>query len=500
MYKKIISNTLSQISSKIATALISIVLLSILTNYLSLELFGLYNKIYNYLGIFAFLADLGLYTIAIREISHNAKEELKIIGNVMTLRAILWVSIIGLSLLIATFLPGYNSLLSLQSIAIIGVFTLFSLMNSSILALMQAKMKIEFNLISTIVWKLLNIAMIAIVVFFLYPKQGGIIEDRAFLLIMCAGLLWISVQTILNFLYASKMSQLKFLFDWEYIRHIIKITLPYGIALFLSVVYFKVDIILLSLIEPLSTSNISVALYSLPMKIVEVIMIVWGYYLSSILPALSTYFANKDTFQVQKLIYFSFRVLYSLWVLVLLLWMLFKERIIELIANKEYIHAPHIYSSSDVFFIVLLVAFFFFLSSIFNYVLIATKNESRILKINIFVTLINILGNILLIPKFSFMWSAIVTVISQITLLILWFFATKDILHLKWNPEYTFSVGGFAICLYFFGRYILEIVHLWKFLEIFIFGSLFALIYAWCIAFLSRREITAHFLWSRSSH
>ena len=271
----------------------------------------------------------------------------------MTLRAILWVGIIGLSLLIATFLPGYNSLLSLQSIAIIGVFTLFSLMNSSILALMQAKMKIEFNLISTIVWKLLNIAMIAIVVFFLYPKQGGIIEDRAFLLIMCAGLLWISVQTILNFLYASKMSQLKFLFDWEYIRYIIKITLPYGIALFLSVVYFKVDIILLSLIEPLSTSNISVALYSLPMKIVEVIMIVWGYYLSSILPALSTYFANKDTFQVQKLIYFSFRVLYSLWVLVLLLWMLFKERIIELIANKEYIHAPHIYSSSDVFFIVL---------------------------------------------------------------------------------------------------------------------------------------------------
>jgi hypothetical protein len=43
--------------------------------------------------------------------------------------------------------------------------------------------------------------------------------------------------------------------------------------LFLSVVYFKVDVVLLSLFEEKSISNTSIALYSLPMKIVEVLMV-----------------------------------------------------------------------------------------------------------------------------------------------------------------------------------------------------------------------------------
>lgn len=58
MYRKIASNTLAQIVSKMMTAIISIVLIGILTKYLPIEQYGAYNKVYNYLGIFAFLADL----------------------------------------------------------------------------------------------------------------------------------------------------------------------------------------------------------------------------------------------------------------------------------------------------------------------------------------------------------------------------------------------------------------------------------------------------------
>jgi len=43
--------------------------------------------------------------------------------------------------------------------------------------------------------------------------------------------------------------------------------------LFLSVVYFKVDVILLSLLEAPQQADISIALYGLPMKIVEVLMV-----------------------------------------------------------------------------------------------------------------------------------------------------------------------------------------------------------------------------------
>ena len=58
MLKKIALNTLSQILSKGITSIISLFLISVLTKYLPIEMYGQYNKVYNYLAIFAFLADL----------------------------------------------------------------------------------------------------------------------------------------------------------------------------------------------------------------------------------------------------------------------------------------------------------------------------------------------------------------------------------------------------------------------------------------------------------
>ena len=85
MLKKIASNTISLILSKAWTAIISIFLISILTNYLTIELYWMYSKIYNYVWIFVFLADLWLYTITIREITNNKNNTEKIIWNVWVL-------------------------------------------------------------------------------------------------------------------------------------------------------------------------------------------------------------------------------------------------------------------------------------------------------------------------------------------------------------------------------------------------------------------------------
>ncbi len=455
---------------------------------------------YNYLGIFAFLADLWLYTIAIREITHHKGQESKIVGNILTIRILLWISIIFIALSIGYFLPWYNSSLALKAIAIIGVFTVISLINSSLLALMQAKMKIEFNLVSTIIGKLLNLACIVATILYFFPQTAGVSYETPFLWIMFAGLAGICTHTFLNYRYASSITKIRFLWDYEYIKHIIKITLPYGLALFLSVVYFKVDIIILSLMEPQQVADISVALYSLPMKIVEVIMIVGWFYLSSILPSLTQWFIQQDSQKVQKLVNFSFKMLFSLGVLVVLLWDLFKSQIIEIIANKQYIDAPHMYSSSDVFLIVLLVAFFFFLSSIFNYILIATNHESKILKINLIVTLINILGNILLIPKYSFMGSALVTVFSQIVLFVLWYFSTRSLVTLKVNYIYIVSTLIFAAIAYSIWKSLVEYFAFWNFVEVVCFWVVTTGIYVSGLVLLNRKQIIEHFQQPHSSH
>jgi hypothetical protein len=70
---------------------------------------------------------------------------------------------------------------------------------------------------------------------------------------------------------------------------------------------------------------------------------------------------------------------------------LFRDYLIKIIANNDYIETSHIFNSSDAFLVVFAVIVFNFLSLVFIYSLVASENQSRLLKINIFVTIVNII-------------------------------------------------------------------------------------------------------------
>ena len=477
LYKKIASNTIAQIVSKMLTALISIVLIGLLTKYLPMELYGSYNKVYSYLGIFAFLADLWLYTIAIREISawHTAKE--KIIGNIMTLRTILGLWIWVLAIFIALVLPGYHDTLTLIAIAIVGAFTLVSLINSSLLALMQSQMKMEFSLVSLISGKLLNLGLIALALLYIFQESSEV--SFAFLSVFIAGFFGIVLNTFLNYWYLKKTIEIRYLFDWEYIAHIFKISLPYGLALFLSVVYFKVDVIILSLLESPEKADISIALYGLPMKIIEVLMVLWGFYLNSLLPTLTEKYKNTDVKALEHIFGLSLKVLLSFGFLIFLLGNLFASEVISIIATPDYLTpSNHLYSSLDAFRVVLAVLLFYFLSLCCIYMLIASERQGILLWVNLAVTLINIIGNIIFIPYFSFMGAAYITLVSQIFLLLCTgYIILKDI---KIPKIYIFS----CIKTWFFGTllfFLFYFISFWKdwgdILTLFIVAPMFLAMY-----------------------
>lgn len=456
MLKKIASNTISQILSKVFTAIISIFLIKALTTYLPVDAYGLYNKIYSYLGIFAFLADLWLYTITVREIRAGKEKTSKIIGNVMTLRMILWVLIIFLSLIIAYFLPWYNSEVALIAVFITAIFTLFGLMNSSVLALMQANMKIEFSLVSRVLWKIVNLGLILLWVYILFPEINTNFE-LSFSFIMFAGLAGVAINTYLNYLYAKKIDDIRFRFDLDYIKHIFKISLPYGLALFLSVVYFKIDIVLLSLIEPQATADTSIALYSVPMRIVEVLMVLSAFFLNSVLPMMSKAFAEKHLENIWKILNNSYKTLLAFGFSIVALGSVFKDDIIRLVATADYIdHTKYIYTSSDVFTVTLFILLFYFISQLFIYTLIASENQKRLLHINIFVAIFNVVWNILIIPKYSFLGSAYITVASQILLLIMLFFYSRDIYKFRFPVFYTIRVILLSLFVFFFWRFLID--------------------------------------------
>lgn len=416
--KKIYTNTIAQIVSKVLTAIISIAMIKILTNMLDLEHYGLYSKLYNYLSIFAVIADLGLYTITVRELSAHEwdkKMQEKIAANVLTLRTLSGILIIGLALTVGYFLDGYNSREAIVGIFIVSVFTLLGLINSSLMSYLQAILKTEFSIIANTAGKLLTLG---IVLFYNYNWLYTRDERLAYVLIA-----WVAgnlLMTMLTWWYASKWQKIRFAWDSGYIRHILKTSIPYGVALFLGVIFFKVDVILLSIMEPTDIADSVIGLYSLPMKIIEVGMMYGTVFLNSLLPVLTVAYEKQDMTKARRLIKHAFILLFGWGMTASFVLFLWAEPILELISSREFIETSiHGYTGVDAMRIVAWVFFVYTISALFTYILIAQNEQKKMLYINAVVAIFNIVGNIIVIPYYSFIGSAYVTLISQILLFML---------------------------------------------------------------------------------
>ena len=488
MYKKLASNTLAQILSKVVTALIALFLIAILTRTLPIELFWAYNKIYNYFAILAFLADLWLYTLIIREIS-SWKNTQKVLWNSLSLRIWLGIIICIWALFFTLILPWFWWWVMFFWAFWIALFTIVSLINSTFLAVMQAHMKMEYHFVSFVWGKIFHLLLIVLFSLWIFSAEYHL--DIRFVSLFFAWFLSVFFTTYLNYRYVKKITQVKLQFDKDYIKSLFWTSLPYGIALFLSVVYFRADILLLGFLESEREWNISIALYSLPMKIVEVLMVLWVFYLNSLLPKLTEYNKYQRYEKLYKLFVLSFKILLTFWILLYVLSLVFAKDMISLLAHNEYLDSNiHNFTSLDVFWLVFLILIFHFIALLYSYLLIASEKQSVLLKVQFFVTWVNIIWNILLIPYLSFYGAAIVTLVTQILLfLLLSFIVWKRFLPSKCLLiQSVWSIVLWCMLYYIF-TFIVTHYWLWVFWNIFIYWSIFLLIYIMCEYIFSKKFI-----------
>ena len=235
--------------------------------------------------------------------------------------------------------------------------------------------------------------------------------------------------TGLTWWYTSRHHRVRFGWDTAYIKHILFVSLPYGLALFLNVIFFKVDVILLSIMEPRDIADSVIALYALPMKIVEVGMLYGTVFLNSLLPVLTDAITKDDTRKVKKLISRAFLLLFGGGIFASLISFLGADTILRIISSESFV-TEQFYGATtvDAFRIVSWIFLVYFVSSLATYILIAQKAEKKMLIINAVIALINIIGNIILIPHYSFIGAAWATLASQVLLLALVSYAVRDTL------------------------------------------------------------------------
>lgn len=171
--------------------------------------------------------------------------------------------------------------------------------------------------------------------------------------------------------------------------------------------------------EPRDIADSVIALYALPMKIVEVGMMYGTVFLNSLLPVLTASIEKKDEKKTHSLTSHAFSLLLFFGIGISSMLYLLRYEVIRLISTPAFVTTTlYGYTSSDAMTIVAWIFLVYFISSLATYILIAHGRQRSMMYVNAVIALINIVGNILVIPYYSFIGSAVVTLITQILLLV----------------------------------------------------------------------------------
>ncbi|MDP3987950.1 MAG: flippase [Candidatus Levybacteria bacterium] len=392
MESKIFLNTFYQILGKFIISIFGFLTTYLLAHKLGAVGFSEYSLVFSFVGFAFIFADFGLGTLLTRTIA-SKKIEKKYISDIFTLRILISLLILMISVIIVFFLP-YT--LKIKTGIIIASFSsIFLLLSSTIWSVFQAELNFRKIVLSQIISSLSLFVFILAVIYF----------NLSFYFFISATVISAFVGLLISF----KLSAIKSLisFDASKYKTIVRKSLPFGLGLIASVAYFKIDSIILSFYYNPSFKP-DVGFYALSYKIFEVGLVFGGFFSQSLFPYFSKIINTQNLLASFKK-YFIYSLLLSIATTLFLFF--FAKPLVLILGGPDFV--------KSVFPLQILsfAAGVSILSGFFLSVAIAGHKEIMLLKLSAAAFFINVILNLIFIPQFSLIAASYITVITQFFIL-----------------------------------------------------------------------------------
>jgi O-antigen/teichoic acid export membrane protein len=211
--------------------------------------------------------------------------------------------------------------------------------------------------------------------------------------------------------------------DLNYIRNIAKDSFPFALTVIFVIIYFKIDTVMLSIMK----GDEVVGWYNASYNIIDGLTpLIAGSVAGATLPLMSKYYTLKNKKEELKNMYIqSFQVVFILGLFISTITTIFADKIIELFYGSGY-------SNSAASLQILIWAFFIMCVSTISSSFLNATNKQRIVVIGTGIgALFNVILNLLLIPKYSFIGAAFATVITEFFGFIIYFYYTIEFLEIR---------------------------------------------------------------------
>ncbi len=406
--RAIFINTASQVVVRFVTLIFALISVKLVTNYLGPSGTGEYNTITTYINFFIVIADLGLFSITVREIAKNPGQEQKILSNVFIIRLVtaILASLVAAALVFST---RYNWNIKLGTM-VASFYIFFNLISSIYDMILQARLKMQFSALAEFISKL-----VALIALFIIIKMNG-----NFLWVISTITLTAVLVLIIKWFFAQRFLRFKPGYDRAVAGWIFAAAWPMGIVFILNNLFFKIDTLILFSIKGAA----EVGIYSVAYRVLEVTAFVGAYFANSLKPVISRNIAkNKD--YVSAILTKAFLIMVVLSLPITIISLVFAKEIIIFLSNEEFI------AGSNALILLSFTLPFIYLDILLGELLVANDERRLLIRIAVFILSFNLILNLILIPRYSFMGAAVVTCLSEAVLFFINLHYTRKIVPYK---------------------------------------------------------------------
>jgi O-antigen/teichoic acid export membrane protein len=438
--KRIAKNSLTPMSLSLVNKAMDTAFAMLMLRILGPTLAGRYAFAIFIIGYFAIFTNFGLSTLLMREVAKDRSQANRYLSNTAALRMALSTAMVPV---LALFLFVWRHFFALTddttwAIILFAVGLIPSNLSAALSSVFSAHEKMEVPAVMTSVTTVMRVTLGAAILLLGYGFVG-LAAVSVIVNTVTAGIFF--------FLVARTFFRPRLEVDPAFERSMVGTSYPLMINDILATIFFRVDV---TLLQPMKGDTV-VGWYTTAYKFIDGLNIIPSAFTIAIFPIMSRYAASaRDSLIRAYLMALKFLVVISL--PVALLTTRYAEGIILFFGGPEYL--PH-----SAIALRLLIWFlpFSFINSVTHYVLIAIDQQHFLTRAFFIGVAFNLAANLAFIPQYGYRAAAVITILSEIVLLIPFYWCLRRNLAaipwvgLLWRPVVALAVAA-ALLLMLWSR------------------------------------------------
>ena len=389
--KTIARNTLVLLAGQVITVVSTYFYTIYTARYLGAEGFGTLSFAIAFTGISCLLADLGLSILTTREVSRNNLLADKYAGNVLAIKTILTIITLGFTAIVINIL-GYPAK-TIMVVYLITLSTIFTSFTNTFNSIFQAFQKMEYISLGRILYSILMFAGILIAIY----ENLDIISFA--LVYFFVSLIYLGYSL---YICIRKFLIPKIELDFQFWKKLLKESIPFWMTSVFIIIYFRMDMIMLSMMK----GNEVVGWYAASYRLLDGLSVIPAVFMSVMFPVFSKcYIDSKNSLDLafKKSLKFLIIIAIPIGIGTTIL----ADDIIMLFYGNEY--AP----SAIALKILIWASVLSFISWTPATLLNSTNKQRSLMIFTSIGAILNMVLNCLLIPSLSYKGAGIATVITE---------------------------------------------------------------------------------------